>query len=201
MKKGIFLLILCFSITNLYAQNEKKNMIGTYTAFGTGAYGRIKPYEGGGSYNTKYYYTIGLDYSRTLSERWDLCSGLEYTYNDMTIKPSFTGVGQPLSNVHLTLVTVPVQFKYHFGKLAYFNGGTFLNILAKDSDKYRPNVAMLLGIGFGIGFKHEFNSGIMLSLNPYTRFNGIGNLSLHSESIKDYKYLQGGVSFGVGYKF
>jgi len=188
MKKSILLLILCFSIIHLYAQNDKKNMIGTHTSFGTGDYVLIKTLEG--SYNTKYYYSIGLDYSRTLSERWDLCSGLEYTYNYMKMTPAFTGVKEPSRDVNLTLVTVPVQFKYSLGKLVYFNGGAFFNILNR---KDRRDADIFLGVGLGIGLKHEFNSGIMLSLNPYTRLNGIGN--------SHCKYLQGGVSFGVGYKF
>jgi len=59
-----------------------------------------------------------------------------------------------------------------------------------------------LGVGLGIGFEHEFNSGIMLSLNPYARFNGIGKAaSLQPDPLEHYKYLQGGISLGVGYKF
>jgi len=35
MKKVIFLLLLCFSIVHVHAQNEKKNIFGTHIALGT----------------------------------------------------------------------------------------------------------------------------------------------------------------------
>jgi hypothetical protein len=209
MKKIIMLLTFCFFLFHLNAQNDRKNQIGTHVAFGTGGYGYFPAKkEGGGSHNTKYYYTIGLDYSRQLSKRLDLCSGFEYTYTDMTA--TSISAGERLSTKgYLTMATIPVQFKYHFGKLVYLNGGLLLNIVAKEQMNSlwmtgkveKDNVAMLLGVGLGIGFEHEFTSGITLSLNPYARFNGIGGMGLQSGPLVHYKYLQGGVNLGVGYKF
>jgi len=199
----------------LKEQKYKKNTIGTHAAFGSGWYGPVG-LCGAPSYKTKYYYSIGLDYSRMLTNRLDLCSGLEYTYNDMTETPAFTGITSPTWSADLKIITVPVQVKYHVSKLFYFNGGAFFNVFAKESsevwallDYWNPtgkiqknHVGILLGFGLGFGFEHEFNSGIVLSLNPYTRFNGIGRaVSLRSERLEYYKYLQGGVSLGVGYKF
>ena len=124
----------------------------------------------------------------------------------MTI--SSTATGERLSNeANLIMATIPIQLKYHLGKFVYLNGGLLLNIAANERiinpvDKEdKNNIALLLGFGLGIGFKHEFSSGITLSLNPYTRFNGIGKAaSLQSEPHQHYKYIQGGVSLGVGYK-
>ena len=109
MKKIIFIFTLYFSFVHLFAQNDKKNQIGTYFAIGTSVYG-IPWKIGGGSYHTKYYYSVGLDYSRYLSKRWNLCRGIEYTYNDMTVK-SHDSPEIPPGKVYLKLKTIPVQMK------------------------------------------------------------------------------------------
>ena len=84
-------------------------------------------------------------------------------------------------------MTIPIQFKYSFGKVAYLNYGLFLNTY----DNFR---GYLIGYGLGIGFEHKFSNGIVLSLNPYVRYNGL--------PIPDYMgFLQSGVNLGAGYKF
>lgn len=71
--------------------------------------------------------------------------------------------------------------------------------------EYKPtrHVAMLFGFETGIGYEYEFTSGFTLSINPYTRWNGIGNVGspFFLTQIKDHVYLQVGVKLGVGYKF
>jgi len=85
--------------------------------------------------------------------------------------------------------------------VVYLNGGLLVNVLARTSSeiwianasKPTHNAGMLLGLGLGIGFEHEFSSGILLYLNPNVRLSGFGS-GYHI-------LLQGGVSVGVGYKF
>ena len=220
MKQKLMFLIVTLTATNLLAQNaynqtDKKNFVGTHFSFGNGVYTTSK--VGGGAYDTKFYYSVGLDYSRVLLKNLDLCSGLEYTHINIMVTPAFTGIeeGRTPHKEHLTFTTtVPVQLKYHFGKFFYLNGGLFFNILAKTSEdwtvksrdgEYRSthNVGMLLGYGLGIGFKYEFSSGIVVSLNPNVRWNGIGGLGspFQFTQLKGYHFLQGGASLGIGYKF
>jgi len=210
MKILVLLFAFCFSIVQLFAQNDKKNMIGAHGAFGFGIYGPIG-LKGAPSYSSNHHYTIGFDYSRQISKSLDLCSGIEYTYNDMKLTPASLGTERPSWSANLRLVTIPVQIKYHFGKVVYLNSGLLLNILASErSERYydfikneiKSNVGLLFGFGLGIGFEHEFSSGITLFLNPYARFNGIGKAaSFQSNPLEHYKFLQGGVSLGIGYKF
>ena len=194
-------------------QTDKKNRIGAHFAYGNGDY-YAPNMMGGPSYDTKYYYSIGLDYSRTLSKTWDFCSGLEYTYSPMVATPEY--MGEPiltLYNEHLTLTAIPVKMKCHIWKIIYLDGGIFLNILGRTSEEWSVksrngeyksthNVGMLLGCGLGIGLEYElFGSGIMLSLNPYLRLNGIGSIgSFQSAQLTGYRFLQGGVSLGIAYK-
>ena len=189
-------------------------MIGTHFSFGDGIY--TTNMDCGGNYDTKYYYSTGLDYSRVLSKCLDLCSGLEYTYISMMATPTYRGETEERTphKEHITLTTtIPVQLKYNFGKFFYLNGGMFFNILAKTTEdwsvksrdgEYRSthNVGMLLGCGFGAGFEHKFGSGFVFSLNPYVRWNGIGEVgSFYFTQLTGYHFLQGGISLGVGYQF
>ncbi len=126
---------------------------------------------------------------------------------------AFSVYNSPPSNEYLKLVTIPAQIKYHLGKFVYFNGGLFVNVLAKTSSGgmvtsrdwkwvYTNNVSMLLGWGLGVGFEHEFDSGVVLSLNPYFRWNGIEGIeSFYKAQLELYNFPQIGVSFGVSKKF
>ena len=179
MKKIVLLLILLLGVVNLYSQTEtdKKQMTGAHFAFGSGEYFTIGGL-GGGSYNTKYYYSVGFKYLRELSKRWDLYSGLEYTYVHMMIIPEFPGAIPFKQN--LKFVTIPVHFKYNLWKFVYLNGS-----ISAVSDGY--SIGMFLGCGTGFDLKYKFDSGIMLIMNPYVRFNS----NIH------YNFLQEGVSLGV----
>jgi hypothetical protein len=216
MKKSVLSIMMAVSImTASFAQTDKKNKVGAHFAFGNGDYGAPNTY-GGGSYDTNNYYSAGLDYSRALSNTWDFCSGVEYTYSNMTVTPAYMG-GESVClphKEHLTLTAIPVQMKYHIWKIVYLDGGIFLNILARTSEDWSVKsrngeyqsthyVGMLLGCGLGIGLEQElFGSGVMLSLNPYLRWNGIGGIgSFQFAQLKGYRFLQSGVSLGIGYKF
>ena len=223
MKKIFITIVVCFSVINSYGQTEKKNLVGIHAAFGTGEFNYIRGYVGGGSYNTEYYYSTGIDYSRVLSKRLALSSGFEYTYSDMTVTPQPLGI--PTSKMNLKLTTIPVLLKYNFWKFLYLNGGLFFNLSARTSDtwsiqtKYKGTMQakyeetnkhdLFLGCGFGIGVEHEFSSGIILFFNPYVRLNGIENAEqtqsflkfLKQGNIDMFQFLQGGVSLGIGYKF
>ena len=219
MKQKLTILVAILTVINLfsqkiYSQTDKKNLIGVHFSFGGGVY--TTNMVGGGAYETKHYYSIGLDYSRVLSKRLNVCSGLEYTYISMMVTPVYTGgVEERIPHKeHFTFTTtIPVQLKYHFVRFFYLNGGMFFNILAKTSEdwtvksrdgEYRAthNLGMLLGCGVGVGFEYEFGSGIIVSLNPYFRLNGIGGVgSFYFTQLTGYQFLQGGINLGIGYKF
>jgi len=112
-------------------------------------------------------------------------------------------IGPGIEN--LSLVTIPLQFKFHLGNVVYLNGGLLVNVLARTSSeigianasKHTHNAGMLLGLGLGIGFEHEFSSGILLYLNPNVRWSGFGSIG----PAGDLHFLQGGACIGVAYKF
>ena len=212
----IILLIAGCTVSNAYAQNDKKDLIGTHFALGiNSSYGDPLGSIGGPGYKEKYYYRLGFDYSRKLSKHWDFCTGFEYTYSLLTVHPADCsgdqGIVSPQPyNDDLKIGTIPFQMKYHFAKFFYVNGGLLLNVFSKhtrEQSTYERNRHMLLGCGLGVGVEHEFSNGITLSLNPFFRWNGLENaekLQSLSKSLFMYRgavYVQTGVSLGIGYRF
>ena len=210
MKKALLLFIVCFCALNLFAQNKKKNFIGAYVASGGGDYRyRNQPgYRATYITQMKSFIGGGIDYSRTLLKRVDICTGFEYTYNQFMRKndPTHPNVD------HLQFVTIPVQLKCRFGNYFFLKGGGFFHLSGKVGDSFRiidggiwqklPHTGIKWGYGVGIGFEHEFNSGMTFMLHPYIRWNGTGKKTdFNSEPIEAYTLLQAGISFGVGYKF
>jgi len=187
LKTAFTICIICFSIfnTDLFGQEGKKNMIGVHAGLGASSYG-IPNVMGDAVRDMKRYNNIGIDYSRILSTRWDFCSGFEYTYNGMTVRADDPTITRS-TNDYLKMATIPAQFKFHLGKLVYLNGGMFLNFVSTSLTTYTS-----LGCGLGIGLEHEFDSGIVIELNPYIRRNGF---------ITKYVYQQLGFSLGAGYRF
>jgi hypothetical protein len=178
MKKILSIIIVSFSVLSLSAQTEmdKKNMLKTYVAPGVHVIGGSFPGPGTFSY--------GLIYSRQLSERRSLYTGIEHTLRNNDSSEGF--------------ITVPVQIKHHFKNGVYLNHGLLLSLYNSRQYKMDGNYDIkrrgLVGYGFGIGYEHVLNNGVILSLNPFLGWNGlfVGN---------DYAYINAGISVGVGYKF
>ena len=168
-------IIICCSAINAYSQTDKKNLVGMHFSSGSADhFAKIRSDE----YFTEATYSIGFDYSRLLSKHLDFCTGFEYTFKD------------------IRLATMPVQIKYRFGKLLYVNGGILINILFTTPKHSVHYMNSLLGCEVGIGIEHEFATGIIFSVHPFFRLNGI-----EIGENKGGQFTQLGVSLGIGYKF
>ena len=178
MKKFVFLLLTCLSAINVYSQTEtadkktiinKKNTIGVHIAHSKGNF------VGYGLSGTTF--CMGIDYSRRLTERWSICSGLERVA--INVKEDFDFIS----------LVMPVQFKRHYKNILFINFGPYLEAVQFRYKELDEKYLMQWGVGckFGIGLEPEFKNGITLSLNPYV--------------IMGYRNLQAGVSLGMGYKF
>jgi hypothetical protein len=186
-------LVLCIVA---HSQDVKKNTIGTHFAYGASEYFSFPGLTGAGGYTGKGYYSIGIDYSRRLSDRWEFCSGLTYAYHNMRITGDGDGSGR-YSYSHkqdFRMITIPLQMKYHFWKYFYVNGGLFVSEFSEVGEE---ELGAGLGIGVGAGAEYEFKTGIMVTLSPYLRWN-VTTIGYYWHF---YNLLQQGVAVGIGYKF
>ena len=207
MKRIAFLLVLFSLVVNLYSQTEidKKNTIGVHFTPGL--------YVGAGPW-TAAAFGVGVDYLRKLSEHWSLCSGFEQHalfHNGSGIKSEISFIDKNGQLVERTLIdksrldwaitTIPVQFKY-YGKRIYLNFGPHVNIFNVFSTHHLGGARQVtIGWEFGIGFEHELNNGITLSLNPKIKSNGIITRALDIRFNNDFDNMMLGIKLGVGYKF
>ena len=189
---AVVLLFAFFSVGNLFAQNEtktenaKKNMINVYVAPGYHIIGGPPPGPSAFGY--------GLTYSRQLSERLWLYTGIEQTNISGHSNEGF--------------ITMPLQLKHYFRNWLYLNHGLLFDMntyryyktsivdgqLVVGNDEYDIKGRFGMGYGIGIGFEHGFKNGLSLSLNPFLGWHGlfVGN---------DYGYISIGIMLGVGYRF
>ena len=206
-------LLMVVVLESTYCQTDKKNMIGTHFSLGSGLFHQ-PGWIGGGYYDTKYYYSIGINYSRILSEHLSLGSGIEYSYSNIA---SISYSCKRRDN--LTLVTIPTHMKYHFWKYFFINGGLLYNVVARNEiDHWVPpykeptrKLNMSWGCELGMGIKYEFTSGLVITINPYLRWNGLENVNsgggkayldfLQVKGKKSgFQFRQYGVSLGNSYK-
>ena len=209
MKKIILICIAMIFFANIAGAQRKdidrKNIVGMSFALGNGVY-NAPGWVGFADYRVENFRSIGLDYSRVLSRRWGFCSGFEFTRVNMLVTPAFMGYERSPFEAQLRLVTIPAQMKFHFARIFYVNGGLFFNVSATSHNE-TPNptqsVSMLLGCSVGIGVEYELlNTGAILSLNPFIKYNGIGGIGfVQSEQSNPFRLWQSGVRFGVGYRF
>ena len=59
MKRTFLTIAVCFSVLNLFGQAEKKNWVGVHSALGAGDYYTVRYIDGAGSYDTRYFYSLG----------------------------------------------------------------------------------------------------------------------------------------------
>jgi len=186
--KAILLSLFVYCLTiNAYCQSVPKNRIGVHFYPGVVSY---KIAVKIGDYNT-YANGIGIDYSRlSLSNtHWDFSTGLSYVFR-RKIHPDA-----------IRMVTIPVELKYHLGKLFFINGGMMMNI--SDKTPHYPmskeRFELFFGFGLGVGIEYEFSSGFTLSLNPSARY--YGKLDDELFTYMRRPFLHSGVNIGAGYKF
>ena len=158
---------------NLYSQTEKNNTVGVYAASG------IFVSMGGAGITS-----VGVDYSRRLSEDWSLSVGFEQNALGLCNILSY-------SDRPWQITSIPVLFKHHKKRVDFKYGPVVSAFNLFDT----WDTAWLLGWEYGVCFNREFNNGIALYLNPYTRFNFV---SIRNSG---YANMHAGVSLGIGYKF
>jgi hypothetical protein len=202
MKKKSLLILFCSAFAiSIYAQKSdgesRKAKIGiTFSSFGKNDVFRHEEYEGGASYNSDKFYTIGFNFVYKLNKTFDFETGIEYANHKITIYPEFfPNNDKPPYGVKFSLINVPVTLRVNFLKYCFLNGGLNLD--------FDPTVSSPIdsqdGIGalLGIGLKYNFKYGISAFINPYFKAHSLVSFSTVENR---QRVLESGFRFGIMYK-
>jgi len=207
-RKSLTILFLLFISFSLYSQESKQKNPGrigiTYWSFLNNQVERNArtryydyPYDDGGDYRyKKRFYSIGLNYIKSLNTWLEYETGLEYsrkasstrivypdTYSDLVVSKSST-----------KLLSIPLTLRANFLKIYYINSGLFVDfdLGGNNPSRYRPGIGLLYGIAAEFDFKHGFS----FFVNPYFKNHSIIQFSSDEQQLK---VNEAGVRFGLTY--
>jgi len=117
----------------------------------------------------------------------DIVTGFSYVRNRFERTEAPIGVHQSTYNENINISSIPILVKYHFLKFLYVGGGPVFGINSGDRD--------INGIGAytNFGVEYVFKNSLVLSFGPFVRYHGL-------IPWKDYRLINSGVNFGIGYR-
>ena len=197
MKKYLFIIIVIFTAVNVFSQETvKKNQLGILFSAGDNTLsGEGTELDGGLCYEGTGAYLIGLKYSREITKRIEVESGVNFSQNKIKITPNLMwSIYIPTTYVDLYMFSIPILLKCYFGKVFFVNAGTQVDF-ETNSNKVK-SVDNQSGIGYSIGFGAKFKiiNNYFISINPY--FKQHARIAFNPET-----YPQRLAEFGVKLDF
>ncbi len=202
MKWNTLILTLLCSLVSLFCLGQendllsKKQSIGlAFSTLGNSDLISFENFEGGGSYDSKYHYSVGVYYQRYLNDWLQIESGIEYSNQNLDFV-----IGNPPPDRTLptkfSMLDIPIALRMNFAKFFFINMGTLMTIDIADSYYSDPQSGLGVVLGFGINFMTQ--SGINLFVNPYTEAHSL--IAFNKQQFHHH-LLESGIRFGVGYRF
>lgn len=173
----LFFCLLASIAVHLNAQTTftgSKGAIGiTYSGLGYNYANYLKVMDGGGSYDNKGYFSLGITYIHPVTQSLDIEVGVNYNnYTYEFDNPSLgPGVLEPFE-VKNEVIDIPITVRWNFHKFFFLNGGLSVGI---DTGKY-DHLDSQTGIGamIGVGAKYDLkNSPIGFFVNPYYKMHSL----------------------------
>jgi hypothetical protein len=175
MKTVTLLIFLCTSFV-LQAQLDEYNSTGitfpqknrsvgiTYSGLGENSVFLLGMRDSG--YDGIGYYSFGITYIQSLSNRFDLETGIEYNRSKLRYIPL---PEEELFDFHVSFINIPLTVRFNFWEYFFLNGGIALGVNPKMNKDLRGDKGEA-GIILGTGVKYDFkNIPIGLFLNPYLK--------------------------------
>lgn len=125
---------MIFNQSFLVAQeNETKlstNKIGiTFSSFGGNDVFRSDELVGAASYNSDYFFTIGIIYLHPINKWLEAETGIEYAKHNIIIEPNLPPDMENSSRkANFSLINVPIALRANFLKYFFVNGGLIVDI-------------------------------------------------------------------------
>ena len=147
-KRFILLLMISFSVVNLYSQTElsKRNTVSAHIAPGLW----LVPTLGGSGMLPVY--NVSINYFRNLNECWAFGGGVEILMKVF---------GHRIDGHRIEMISVPIQLRHNFNQSFYLHFGTSADIMDRNFG---------LSGRLGAGFERENRNGFVFSVNPYVRY-------------------------------
>ena len=198
--KRIFLSIsvLFFISFSLVAQDSGQKNLGSiafsYSSFWNNQETRNQHTWGGAGYVDENFYTIGIDYLRSLNAWLEYETGLEYSKQTFRVYPEFPSLGYSKYDIDLSLISVPVTIRANFLNYFFLNGGLLLDLDLNSSSQKRYQSG--IGCLFGIATKYDFRFGGSVFINPYLKYHSL--ISFSSDAVR-LKVNETGIRVGLAY--
>lgn len=203
MKRAYIFFILLTDILSFSAHAQQGNQIRDMHAiglsvvpFGTNSAIRFATLDGAASYNADKLFTIGFNYSRFLTEKLEIETGLEYSKQSFIVSPLYPELHFLSLPVKLKLVSLPVSARINFAKYFYGLAGILFDIDVFE----RQVISKQSGIGAQLGFgaKYDFASGVSVFAQPYAKMHAL--ISFQSSKYPE-RVFDAGLRIGISYQF
>ena len=200
MRKIVFLSFFSFFYFTVQAQfiTEKTAIGVSISGLGDNTSFHWLALDGAGSYSGRGYHSFGITYIRSLSNKFDLETGIEYGKNTYFFSNSSLGPGIDVSHTaYLSLIEIPITVRFNFWQYFFLNGGLLVD-LDITKDKYLDNQT---GIGaiLGVGTKYDFKKiPIGLFVNPYLKHRPIVPFTKEKYHLRT---MESGFRIGIVYNF
>ncbi|MFT3739351.1 MAG: hypothetical protein QM786_11380 [Breznakibacter sp.] len=195
MKKLLFVSVLLTAMANLLAQKHDLSFV--FGSTPNDVY-RDAGIVGGPSYTGKRSTLLGIGYFYTLSSRFDLATGLEYSKSRFEISSNLIpGSATASHREHINLLSFPLGVRTNFLKYFFLYTGTSADV---DLNPSENDVASMTGLGWNLGLGAKLNyQAATAFINPF--FQQHAAISLASAGDSREKLLIYGCKFGIGYRF
>lgn len=188
------LLLTSFSTISQNSFRNKKVGI-TFSPFGDNEPVHFTSLEGAASYDSKSFYTFGINYIHPVNRWLDIETGVEYAKHTVTLIPNLPpNMDRFPYNIDFSLINIPITARANFLNYFFANGGLLLGIDASTSSPINSG----LGAIVGIGAQYEFSNKLGVFINPYAKAHALIPFSSEKYPLR---LLETGIKVGLTYNF
>ena len=190
---SLFLFTVHFASPQKNTRNQRVGI--TFSSFGENEPVHFTTLDGAASYDSKSFYTLGINYIHPINNWLDIETGVEYAKHTVTVYPNLPpDMDKSPFNKDFSLINIPITVRANFLNYFFANGGLLLGF---DADIASP-IASGLGAILGVGAQYEFNNGIRLFVNPYAKTHALITFSSENYPLR---MMETGVRVGMTYSF
>lgn len=189
--KKLFLFSAAFLLIQSLTYSQSALRVGTHVGFSNALVDQPDTY-GGASLDLQKYRVLGLNFSKSWNQKWELYTGVYSAEADHVITPA-PGLDLQERTEEFSLLSIPVFGNYSFLPFAFVTAGPIFDFQLSESDYIDQS-----GIGYqiGVGGKYQVDR-IRFALIP--NFKRHGAILYDSPSHKR-NVMEFGLRFEVAYQ-